>query len=130
VERLIPPAEAARMLGVRLPTVYSWVARRKIPFVKVGAALRFRPSALEAWLRTNEHTGAAGSGRARPGRVRAAHSAMRRRTCLGEWRFPSGQTPPLRPDDLVHYLAVVRPALIRRAQEYLEVPGHVLVLTT
>jgi excisionase family DNA binding protein len=55
VEQLIAPAEAARMLGICVPTVYTWVARRKIPFVKVGAALRFRPSTLEAWLRANEH---------------------------------------------------------------------------
>jgi hypothetical protein len=95
---------------------------------------------------------AGGAGRARTRRVRATHPAMRRRVRLGEWFFPSGQSmvaclepdrrdglryatcawdapPPLRPDDLVHYLVVVRPALIRRAQEFLETPGRVLVLT-
>ncbi len=55
MENLIGPLQAANMLGVKLPTIYTWVARRRIPYVKVGAALRFRPSALEAWLKEREH---------------------------------------------------------------------------
>lgn len=54
MERLINPLEAAKTLGIKLPTIYTWVARRKIPFVKVGAALRFRPSALEDWVKGSE----------------------------------------------------------------------------
>lgn len=55
LENLIGPEEAAKALGVAVPTVYTWVTRRKIPFVKVGGSLRFRPSALEAWLKNREH---------------------------------------------------------------------------
>ena len=55
MEHLITPLQAADLLGISLPTVYTWVARRKIPYVKVGSALRFRPSALEAWLKEREH---------------------------------------------------------------------------
>jgi excisionase family DNA binding protein len=55
VENLIGPEEAARALGLEVATVYTWVTRRKIPFLKVGGALRFRPSALEEWLKEKEH---------------------------------------------------------------------------
>jgi len=54
MEHLVGPQDAAKMLGVRVPTIYTWVARRKIPFIKVGAALRFRPSALEDWVKGSE----------------------------------------------------------------------------
>jgi excisionase family DNA binding protein len=56
MENLIASEEAAKALGVEVATVYSWVARRKIPFVKVGAALRFRPLALQAWLQQREYS--------------------------------------------------------------------------
>jgi excisionase family DNA binding protein len=67
MEHLIGPAEAAKVLGVSVPTVYTWVARRKIPFVKAGTALRFRPSALEAWVREREHVPARDAGPGRSG---------------------------------------------------------------
>ena len=55
MEQLIKPKETARFMGIELATLYTWVSRGKIPFVKVGAKLMFRPSALEAWLREREH---------------------------------------------------------------------------
>jgi len=55
MEELLDPEAAAKVLGIKTITVYKWVAERKIPYVKVGAALRFRPSALEAWLSDREH---------------------------------------------------------------------------
>ena len=56
MENLIGPEQASKALGVQLATIYTWVTRRKIPFVKVGKALRFRPSALQAWLRDREYS--------------------------------------------------------------------------
>ena len=55
MEELLEPEMAAKVLGIKTITVYKWVAERKIPFLKIGGALRFRPSALEAWLREREH---------------------------------------------------------------------------
>ena len=55
MEHLIEYEEAAKLLGIQPATIYTWVSRRKIPFVKVGGALRFRPSALEAWLQEREY---------------------------------------------------------------------------
>ena len=47
---------AAKILGIKTITVYKWVSERKIPFIKVGVALRFRPLALQAWLKEREYT--------------------------------------------------------------------------
>ena len=55
MEELLDPEAAAKVLGIKTITVYKWVSERKIPFLKVGGALRFRPSALEAWLSDCEH---------------------------------------------------------------------------
>jgi excisionase family DNA binding protein len=55
VEELLDPEAAAKVLGIKTITVYKWVTERKIPFLKVGGALRFRPSALDAWLKDREH---------------------------------------------------------------------------
>ncbi len=71
---------------------------------------------------------------------------------IGTWRCPSGNTvearletddgsgvrritlawdsaPPLRPDDEVYYLTIIRPAIIERTREYLESPSTTLVLS-
>ena len=55
LEELLEPEAAAKVLGIKTITVYKWVTERKIPFLKIGGALRFRPSALEAWLKDREH---------------------------------------------------------------------------
>jgi len=54
-EELIDPEAAAKVLGIRTLTVYKWTRERKIPFLKVGGAIRFRPSALQEWLRQTEY---------------------------------------------------------------------------
>ncbi len=40
-QRLVTAREAARYLSVSVSTLYGWVWQRRIPFVKVGRALRF-----------------------------------------------------------------------------------------
>jgi len=54
MERLLTVEETADLLRVKRATLYTWVARRQIPFQKVGKALRFAPDALAAWLRAQE----------------------------------------------------------------------------
>jgi excisionase family DNA binding protein len=56
MEQLLDPEAAAKVVGIKTITIYNWVAQRKIPFLKVGGALRFRPSALESWLKDREHS--------------------------------------------------------------------------
>lgn len=50
MESLLTPQEVARLWSVQLRTVYAWVARRKIPYQKIGRTLRFSPTALGEWL--------------------------------------------------------------------------------
>jgi excisionase family DNA binding protein len=53
MEKLLKPEELAERLGVKLSTLYNWTYkgnRGKIPFIKVGACLRFRQSDIEKWL--------------------------------------------------------------------------------
>jgi len=47
-QRLITIREAALFLSVSVSTLYGWVWQRRIPFVKIGRALRFDPRDLEA----------------------------------------------------------------------------------
>lgn len=53
-ERLLTAREAARYLGLAEGTVRNKVSAGDIPYVKVGTALRFRRSALDAWV--EEHS--------------------------------------------------------------------------
>ena len=38
------------------PTVYSWIANRKIPHHKGGKKLRFKQSEIDAWLQSENKT--------------------------------------------------------------------------
>jgi excisionase family DNA binding protein len=49
-EPLLTPAEVAKRLNVNRETVYRMRKRGELPFVRVGAAIRVRPEALEAFL--------------------------------------------------------------------------------
>jgi excisionase family DNA binding protein len=55
IEKLIGPKEAGDVLAIKTDTLYKWTAEGKIPFLKIGGALRFRPSALQAWIQEREH---------------------------------------------------------------------------
>jgi excisionase family DNA binding protein len=50
MERLLTVVEAAKFLGVKSSTLYTWAHRGQIPVQKVGRALRFSPEALGEWL--------------------------------------------------------------------------------
>ena len=60
-ESLLSPAEAASILGVRPQTLAVWrcSGRHALPYVKVGASVKYRQSDLENWLRdrTITHSG-------------------------------------------------------------------------
>ena len=51
---LMTTEEAAKFLGVKKSTVYAWGGQRRIPYIKVGRLLKFRPKALERWLKEQE----------------------------------------------------------------------------
>jgi len=50
---LITVREAARFLAVSTSTLYGWVYLRRIPFVKVGRALRFELAELHKFIQAN-----------------------------------------------------------------------------
>ena len=52
-EGLVGVREAARFLAVSASTLYGWVWQRKIPFVKVGRAVRFEMSDLRKFIEEN-----------------------------------------------------------------------------
>jgi excisionase family DNA binding protein len=49
-DRLLTVPEVADYLRVKPRTVYQWVWRRRIPFVKAGATVRFRRAEIDDWL--------------------------------------------------------------------------------
>lgn len=50
LEPLLTVPEAAAYLRVRPRTIYQWVWRRRIPFLRAGSAVRFRRTDLDGWL--------------------------------------------------------------------------------
>jgi excisionase family DNA binding protein len=50
---LLTVQEAAQMLAVSVSTLYGWAWQRKIPFVKMGRALRFDMAELEKFIQAN-----------------------------------------------------------------------------
>jgi excisionase family DNA binding protein len=50
---LITVQEAAKFLAVSTSTLYGWVYLRRIPFVKVGRALRFELAELQKFIQSN-----------------------------------------------------------------------------
>lgn len=50
VEPLMTADEVATYLRVTAGSVYNWVSKGEIPFVKVGAAVRFRRTELDRWV--------------------------------------------------------------------------------
>jgi excisionase family DNA binding protein len=50
METLIDIAELGKRTSIKAGTLRKYVAQRKIPFVKVGRLVRFRPSEIEAWI--------------------------------------------------------------------------------
>ncbi len=50
---LLTYAEAAALLGLKLPTLYTLVYRRSVPHVRLsGRIVRFDPVVLEAWRKS------------------------------------------------------------------------------
>lgn len=50
---LITVQEAAKFLAVSTSTLYGWVYLRRIPYVKVGRALRFEVAELQKFIQAN-----------------------------------------------------------------------------
>ena len=51
MNKLLTAQAAAELLGLAKQTVYQLVCAKKIPYVKLGRALRFKPEDLSEWVR-------------------------------------------------------------------------------
>lgn len=54
--RLLTADDVAERLGVPRSWVYAQARQNKIPFVRLGHYRRFRPEAIDAWVREIEAT--------------------------------------------------------------------------
>ena len=54
MERLLKIDQVVELLQVKKNTIYSWTFTRKIPFVKVNGALRFKEKAISKWIDEQE----------------------------------------------------------------------------
>lgn len=57
MERLLTVEEVAAWLGISKRTVRQWVLDEYIPFLKIGALVRFAPASIREWLRKRETDG-------------------------------------------------------------------------
>jgi len=51
--RLLTCTEAAQELGLKEPTIRLWIARRKLPSVKLGRSVRVPAEAIDDLIRTS-----------------------------------------------------------------------------
>jgi len=53
---LISPEELAAALKIARVTAYQWVRRGVIPYLKLEGVVRFDPTEIDAWLKSNRRT--------------------------------------------------------------------------
>ena len=51
--KLLTATEVADRLSVSIKTIRKWTCQRSIPFIKLGASVRFREDDLEDWIKRN-----------------------------------------------------------------------------
>jgi len=54
MEKLLTIEQLCEILQVKKNTIYSWTFMRKIPFVKINGALRFKEKAITSWIEGQE----------------------------------------------------------------------------
>ena len=51
--KLLTVEEIAELFQTSTSTIYRWVHKREIPFVKLGGKLRFSPDAIQEYIKKN-----------------------------------------------------------------------------
>jgi excisionase family DNA binding protein len=49
--RYLSIKELSEYLGIPKYTIYSWTSMKKIPYVKLGRAIRFDMTEIESWIK-------------------------------------------------------------------------------
>jgi excisionase family DNA binding protein len=57
----LTPEQAAQVLGLSVKTLATWrsTGRHAVPYIRVGARIRYRRAALDAWLADRQRTSTA-----------------------------------------------------------------------
>tara|TARA_R110000868_G_scaffold41074_2_gene140769 strand:- start:3430 stop:3687 length:258 start_codon:yes stop_codon:yes gene_type:complete len=57
----LTPEQAAQVLGLSVKTLATWrsTGRHALPYIRVGARIRYRRAALDAWLADRQRTSTA-----------------------------------------------------------------------
>jgi excisionase family DNA binding protein len=51
MDALLTPDQVAKLIGVKVSTIYQWTHENYIPHAKLGRAVRFDLRVIEAWIR-------------------------------------------------------------------------------
>ena len=51
-EKWVDTKAVAEYLNINRQTVFTWIAQKKLPAVRVGKSWRFKLSEIDAWLRS------------------------------------------------------------------------------
>lgn len=65
-EKLLTRHEVAERLALSLASVDRLLASGRLPFLRIGGAIRFRPAAIDQWLDRDCTAGAKAGTEARP----------------------------------------------------------------
>ena len=49
-KRLISIQELSELIGVKVSTLYEWVSKKNIPYVKVGRLTKFDLNKIDNWI--------------------------------------------------------------------------------
>ena len=50
IDDFVSIQELSQWLNIPVPTLYDWVHRKRIPFIKLGRLLRFDREAIRKWI--------------------------------------------------------------------------------
>ena len=54
MEKLLTAKQLSDILEIKVATVYDWVSRKEIPYVKIGRLIRFKKAEVFRWV--DSHT--------------------------------------------------------------------------
>lgn len=54
MEQYLNPKQLSQKLSVPTGTLYSWISRKKIPYVKIEGVVRFKEKEIENWIQEKE----------------------------------------------------------------------------